>query len=53
MAKVYKDLRSFLATLEKEGQLVRIKDEVMPEPDIESAGREAAHIKKGPAVLFE
>lgn len=45
MAKVYKDLRSFLATLEKEGQLVRIKDEVMPEPDIASAGRAAANIK--------
>ena len=44
MAKVYKDLRSFLATLEKEGQLVRIKDEVMPEPDIASAGRAAANI---------
>ena len=53
MAKVYKDLRSFLATLEKEGQLVRIKDEVMPEPDIASAGRAAANIKNGPAVLFE
>ena len=26
----YKDLRSFLETLEKEGQLIRIKDEVMP-----------------------
>ncbi len=53
MAKVYKDLRSFLETLEEEGQLVRIKDEVMPEPDIASAGRAAANIKNGPAVLFE
>lgn len=30
MAKVYKDLRVFLATLEEEGQIVRIKEEVMP-----------------------
>lgn len=53
MAKVYKDLREFLATLEEEGQLVRVKEEVMPEPDIASAGRAAANIKNGPAVLFE
>jgi 4-hydroxybenzoate decarboxylase len=30
----YKDLRSFLETLEKEGQLMRIKQEVMLEPEI-------------------
>ena len=53
MAKTYKDLREFLATLEAEGQLVRIKDEVMPEPDIASAGRAASSMKNGPAVLFE
>ncbi|MCA5960854.1 UbiD family decarboxylase [Blautia sp. RD014234] len=46
MAKVYKDLRSFLATLEKEGQLVRIKDEVMPEPDIASAGPRSCKYQK-------
>ena len=33
MAKVYKDLREFLKTLEEEGQLIRVKDEVDPEPD--------------------
>ena len=32
MAKVYKDLREFLKTLEEEGQLIRVKDEVDPEP---------------------
>lgn len=53
MAKVYKDLREFLETLEAEGQLVRIKDEVLPEPDIASAGRAASNLKNGPAVLFE
>ena len=28
MAKVYKDLREFLKTLEEEGQLIRVKDAV-------------------------
>ncbi len=53
MAKVYKDLRSFLETLEQEGQLVRVKEEVDPEPNIGAAGRAAANIKNGPAVFFE
>ncbi|MCP1661171.1 hypothetical protein [Neisseria perflava] len=35
----YKDLREFLALLEAEKQLVRIKDEVMPEPDLSAIGR--------------
>lgn len=34
MAKVYKDLREFLKTLEEEGQLIRVKDEVDPEPEL-------------------
>lgn len=49
----YKDLREFLAKLEAEGQLVRIKEEVLPEPNIGAAGRAAANLKNGPAVLFE
>lgn len=53
MAGVYKDLREFLAALEEEGQLVRVKDEVMPEPDIGAAGRAASRMADGPAVLFE
>lgn len=53
MTKVYKDLREFLDTLEAEGQLVRVKEEVMPEPDIGTAGRAAANIQDGPAVYFE
>ena len=53
MAKVYKDLREFLATLEEEGQLIRIKEEVDPEPDIGAAGRACANMDKKPAVLFE
>ena len=41
MAKVYKDLREFLKTLEEEGQLIRVKDEVDPEPDIGAADRKS------------
>ena len=52
MTKTYKDLREFLATLEEEGQLVRIKEEVMPEPDIGAAGRACANMKEKPAVFF-
>ena len=52
MRKAYPDLRSFLNVLEEEGQLVRVKEEVMPEPDIAAAGRAAANIKNGPAVYF-
>jgi len=50
---VHHDLRSFLKVLEDEGQLVRIKEEVNPEPDIAAAGRAAANMKNGPAVYFE
>ena len=39
MAKAYKDLREFLETLEREGQLVRVTETVNPEPDIAAAGR--------------
>lgn len=53
MTRISKDLRSFLELLEEEGQLVRVKDEVNPEPDIASAGRAAANMKGGPAVFFE
>ncbi|MDR1775762.1 MAG: UbiD family decarboxylase [Actinomycetes bacterium] len=53
MAKVYKDLREFLATLDQEGQLLRITDEVMPEPSIGAAGRAATRMSNGPAVYFE
>lgn len=54
MAKAYRDLREFLATLEEEGQLVRVTDEVNPEPTIGAAGRAASRdASKGPAILFE
>ena len=50
--QAYMDLREFLAVLEAEGQLVRIKDEVDPE-EIGAAGRASANLKNGPAVMFE
>lgn len=51
----FKDLRSFLEALEKEGQLMRIKEAVMPEPDI---GAAACACNKGlgetaPALVYE
>ncbi|WP_425058758.1 Phenolic acid decarboxylase [Sporomusa carbonis] len=49
----YKDLREFLAKLEEQQQLVRVRDEVMPEPDLSAAGRAAPNIENGPAVFFE
>lgn len=53
MTKTYKDLREFLAALEDEGQLIRIQEEVSPEPDIGAAGRAAANLSNSPAILFE
>ncbi len=49
----YRDLREFLDLLEKENQLVRIKDEVMPEPDIGAIGRAAPDMDSAPAVFIE
>jgi UbiD family decarboxylase len=49
---VYHDLRSFLAVLEAQGQLVRIREEVDPE-EIGAAGRASSNLRNGPAVLFE
>ncbi|HEY3310947.1 MAG TPA: non-oxidative hydroxyarylic acid decarboxylases subunit C [Anaerolineales bacterium] len=49
----YKDLREFLVKLEEEGQLVRVKEEVDPEPNIGAAGRASANLKNGPAIFFE
>ncbi|KMS65667.1 phenolic acid decarboxylase, partial [Streptomyces leeuwenhoekii] len=43
----YDDLRSFLNTLEKEGQLLRITDEVLPEPDLAAAANAAGRIGDG------
>ena len=53
MGKIAKDLREFLEILEQEGQLIHVKDEVMPEPDIGAIGRAAANMQNAPAVMIE
>lgn len=50
----YDDLRSFLDTLDREGQLLRITDEVLPEPDLAAAANAAGRIGEGaPALYFD
>ncbi|MBI2832079.1 MAG: UbiD family decarboxylase [Chloroflexi bacterium] len=53
----YKDLRDFMATLEKKGHLTRVKAEVDPLWEINGITKrlidEAVTTGKGPAVLFE
>ena len=49
----YDSLRDFLAKAEAEGQLLRIKEEIRPEPDIRRASCAAAKIQGGPVLLFE
>lgn len=51
----HKDLISFLATLEKEGQLLRITQQVLPEPDISAicTANNKGIGEKAPALLFE
>jgi 4-hydroxybenzoate decarboxylase len=50
----YDDLRGFLAALENEGQLLRVSDEVMPEPDIAAAANAAPRLgDHAPALYFD
>jgi len=50
----YDDLRSFLDTLDKEGQLLRITEQVMPEPDIAAAANAAPRLGgAAPALFFD
>jgi vanillate/4-hydroxybenzoate decarboxylase subunit C len=50
----YQDLRTYLSALEKEGQLLRIKDPVLPEPDISAAACAVNKLgETAPALLFE
>ncbi|EYB36535.1 phenolic acid decarboxylase BsdC [Bacillus velezensis] len=49
----YQDFREFLAALEKEGQLLKVNEEVKPEPDLGAAARAASNLgDKTPALLF-
>lgn len=50
----YDDLRSFLTALDKEGQLLRITEEVRPEPDIAAAANAAPRLgDAAPALYFD
>jgi vanillate/4-hydroxybenzoate decarboxylase subunit C len=50
----YDDLRQFLKTLDEQGQLLRITDEVMPEPDIAAAANAAPRLgDNAPALYFD
>lgn len=50
----YDDLRAFLDTLDKEGQLLRITEEVMPEPDLAAAANATGRVGEGaPALWFD
>ncbi|GAA1891081.1 non-oxidative hydroxyarylic acid decarboxylases subunit C [Actinomadura bangladeshensis] len=50
----FDDLRSFLDALDKEGQLLRITDQVMPEPDIAAAANAACRMgDDAPALYFD
>ena len=50
----YDDLRSFLDALDEEGQLLRITEEVMPEPDVAAAANAASRMgEAAPALYFD
>lgn len=49
---MFEDLRGFLAHLESQGQLVRVKDEVNVKYEIAAGMRKTSDIE-GPALLFE
>lgn len=50
----YDDLRSFLSTLDEQGQLLRISEEVMPEPDVAAAANAATRLgDNAPALYFD
>jgi vanillate/4-hydroxybenzoate decarboxylase subunit C len=50
----YDDLRSFLEVLNNEGQLLRITDQVTPEPDLAAAANAAGRLgDAAPALYFD
>jgi vanillate/4-hydroxybenzoate decarboxylase subunit C len=50
----YKDLREFLSVLEQERQLLRVHDQVFPEPDIAAAACALTQIgEESPAIFFD
>ena len=54
MMRAYKDLREFLSVLEQERQLLRIHDQVLPEPDMAAAACAVTQIgEQSPAIVFD
>jgi 4-hydroxybenzoate decarboxylase len=52
--RAYKDLREFLSLLEQERQLLRIRDQVVLEPDLAAAACALAQIgEESPAICFD
>ncbi|MER6738675.1 non-oxidative hydroxyarylic acid decarboxylases subunit C [Streptomyces puniciscabiei] len=50
----YDDLRGFLDTLDTEGQLLRVAEQVLPEPDIAAAANAAPRLgDAAPALFFD
>ena len=49
-----RSLREYLDVLEKNGQLVHVHEDILPEPDIRKYLRAASNLEKdGPALLFD
>ena len=54
MRGAYKDLREFLSVLEQEGQMLRIHDQVLAEPDMAAAACALTEIgENSPAIHFD
>ncbi|MCW2901120.1 MAG: bsdC, partial [Streptosporangiaceae bacterium] len=50
----YADLRDFLATLDRNGQLLTYSEPVNPEPDLGAASRATSNLTdRGPALVFD
>ncbi|CAM01394.1 UbiD family decarboxylase [Saccharopolyspora erythraea NRRL 2338] len=50
----YDDLRSFLAALDEQGQLLHVAEQVMPEPDLGASANAASRLGSGaPALYFD
>jgi UbiD family decarboxylase len=50
----YDDLRDFLSTLDKHGQLLRVTEEVRPEPDVAAAANAVSRLgEAAPALYFD
>ncbi|MFO0996372.1 MAG: non-oxidative hydroxyarylic acid decarboxylases subunit C [Alphaproteobacteria bacterium] len=51
--RAYKDLREFLGVLDQQRQLLRVTEQVMPEPDLAAAACALAeHGESSPAIFF-